>query len=77
MLANYDTISGGGGGDNVRLYLGTQGTKSHMYGLPKALKSLKEEVDDIVEYTETLNDFEAYKYQAEGAAYQSMFVEHR
>ena len=48
-----------------------------MYGLPKALKALKEEVDDIVEYTETLNDFEAYKYQAEGAAYQSMFVEHR
>ena len=58
-------------------FVGTQGTKSHMYGLPKALKSLKEEVDDIVEYTETLNDFEAYKYQAEGAAYQSMFVEHR
>lgn len=47
-----------------------------MYGIMKVLKSLKEEADDIVEYTEALDEFEAYLLQAEGAAYQSMFVEH-
>lgn len=75
LLNNYDTISKSGG-DNVRLYLGTQGVKSHMYGIMKVLKALKEEADDIVEYTEAMDSFEAYKNQAEGAAYQSMFVEH-
>ncbi|KAL9191038.1 hypothetical protein ACHAXT_000744 [Thalassiosira profunda] len=75
LLADYDAISKSGG-DNVRLYLGTQGVKSHMYGIGKVLKSLKEEADDIVEYTEALNEFEAYLYQAEGASYQSMFTEH-
>ncbi len=75
LLNNYDAISKSGG-DNVRLYLGTQGVKSHMYGIMKVLKSLKEEADDIVEYTEAMDSFEAYKNQAEGAAYQSMFVEH-
>ena len=75
LLANYEQISKSGG-DNVRLYLGTQGVKSHMYGISKVLIGLREEVDDIVEFTETLNEFDAYLYQAEGAAYQSMFVEH-
>ena len=75
LLANYDEISKSGG-DNVRLYLGTQGVKSNMYGIIKVLKSLKEEADDIVEYTEAINEFEAYLFQAEGAAYQSMFTEH-
>lgn len=75
LLANYDEITKSGG-DNVRLYLGTQGVKSNMYGIMKVLKTLREEADDIVEYTEALNEFEAYLFQAEGAAYQSMFVEH-
>lgn len=75
LLNNYDEISKSGG-DNVRLYLGTQGVKSNMYGISKVLKVLKDEADDIVEFTETANEFEAYLYQAEGAAYQSLFVEH-
>ena len=76
LLANYEEISKNGGGDNVRLYLGTQGLKSHMYGITKVVKALKEEADDIVEYTEASNEFEAYLFQAEGAAYQSLFAEH-
>ena len=75
LITNYDAISKTGG-DNVRLYLGTQGVKSHMYGIMKVLKSLKDEADDIVDYTEAMNEFEAYLFQAEGAAYQSLFVEH-
>ena len=75
LITNYDAISKTGG-DNVRLYLGTQGVKSHMYGIMKVLKSLKDEAEDIVDYTEAMNEFEAYLFQAEGAAYQSLFVEH-
>ena len=75
LLGNYEIVSKSGG-DNVRLYLETQGVKSNMYGITKVLKSLKEEADDIVEYTEALNEFEAYLFRAEGAAYQSLFVEH-
>jgi len=51
LLANYNILTQSGG-DNVRLYLGTQGLKSNMSGIMKVLKSLKEEADDIVEYTE-------------------------
>ncbi|CAB9525282.1 expressed unknown protein [Seminavis robusta] len=76
LLDNYADISKKGGGDAVRNYLGTQGVTSSMYGIQKVLKLLQEESDDIVEYTETMEEFNAYFYQAEGAAYQSMFAEH-
>ena len=75
LIANYPEISKGGG-DNVRRYLGTVGAKSHMYGITKVLKGLREEADDVIEFTEASNEFEAYLFQAEGAAYQSLFVEH-
>jgi len=76
LIENYDEISKGGNGDNVRRYLGTVGVKSHMYGISKVLRELRDEVDDIVEFTETIADFESYLFQAEGAAYQSLFVEY-
>jgi hypothetical protein len=75
LLDHYAEISKGGG-DNVRRYLGTVGVTSNMYGIGKVVKELREEADDIVEYTEAMNEFNAYLYQAEGAAYQSLFVEH-
>ena len=75
LLDNYPEVSKGGG-DAVRRYLGTVGVTSGMYGISKVLKKLQEEADDIVEYTETMEEFNAYLYQAEGAAYQSLFVEH-
>ena len=75
LLENYTQISGGGG-DSVRRYLGTVGFSSYMYGIDKVLKELRDEADDIVEYTEAVDDFSAYLNQAEGAAYSSLFVEH-
>jgi len=75
LLDNYEILTKSGG-DNVRLYLGTQGVKSNMFGVMKVLKSLKEEADDIVDYTEAMDEFEVYLFQAEGAAYESMFIEH-
>jgi hypothetical protein len=74
LLEHYSEIAKGGG-DAVRNYLGTQGVKSGMYGITKVLKLLQEEADDIVEYTETMQEFNAYLYQAEGAAYQAMFAD--
>lgn len=76
LLSNYEEITRtGGGGDNVRLYLGTQGVKSNMYGILRVLGGLREEAEDMVEYTEAMNEFEAYLFQADGAAYQSLFAE--
>lgn len=75
LLTNYDTITSTGSGDTIRLYLGTQGVKSNMYGITKVLTSLRNEATDIVEYTEALNEFGAYLGQADGAAYQSLFAE--
>eukprot|EP00591_Stephanopyxis_turris_P006938 CAMPEP_0195523018 /NCGR_PEP_ID=MMETSP0794_2-20130614/21759_1 /TAXON_ID=515487 /ORGANISM="Stephanopyxis turris, Strain CCMP 815" /LENGTH=144 /DNA_ID=CAMNT_0040652917 /DNA_START=367 /DNA_END=801 /DNA_ORIENTATION=+ len=75
LLDNYEDISKGGG-DAVRRRLGTVGVSSYMYGIGKVVNELREEADDLVEYTETMNEFNAYLYQAEGAAYQSLFVEH-
>ena len=75
LIANYSEISQDGG-DAVRRYLGTVGVEKKMYGISKVVKELRDEADDIVEYTELANEFEAYLYQAEGAAYQSLFVEH-
>ena len=75
LLDNYDEISQGGG-DAVRRYLGTVGVASNMYGITKVVKDLRDEAEDLVEFTETANEFEAYMFQADGAAYQSLFVEH-
>eukprot|EP00980_Cylindrotheca_fusiformis_P018884 scaffold6312_cov85-Cylindrotheca_fusiformis.AAC.4 len=76
LLDNYSSISKEGGGDAVRRYLGTVGVNGAMYGIGKVVKKLRDEADDIVEYTETMDEFNAYLYQAEGAAYQSIFAEH-
>mmetsp|Transcript_8748 Transcript_8748/g.12723 ORF Transcript_8748/g.12723 Transcript_8748/m.12723 type:complete len:237 (+) Transcript_8748:209-919(+) len=75
LLDNYSSISKEGG-DSVRRYLGTVGVNSNMYGISKVLKDLRDESEDVVEYQETLDEFNAYLFQAEGAAYQSLFVEH-
>ncbi len=76
LLDNYSDISKNGKGDAVRNYLGTQGINSNLYGIQKVLKILADAAEDIVEYTESMEEFNAYYYQAEGAAYQSMFIEH-
>ena len=75
LLDHYAEICEGGG-DNVRRYLGTVGISSGMYGIRKVVKELRGEAGDIVEYTEAMDDFEAYLNQAEGASYQSLFIEH-
>jgi len=76
LIDDYSEITTKGGGDAVRNRLGTQGVNSNLFGIQKILKTLAAEAEDIVEYTETMEEFNAYYFQAEGAAYQSLFVEH-
>lgn len=73
LLDNYVSISEGGG-DNVRRYLGTVGITSNLYGIRKVLKVLQDEAGDIVEYTETMNDFDASLIGADQACYSTMFA---
>jgi hypothetical protein len=75
LIENYDAIATKGG-DNVRRYLGTVGTTSGLYGIQKVLRTLQDEANDIVEYTESLSDFEYYLSAADTAAYSAIFVEY-
>jgi hypothetical protein len=74
LIDNYDNISKEGG-DNVRRYLGTVGTTSALYGIPKVMKDLQVESDDIVEFTENMQDFNYYLRAADTAVYSANFVE--
>lgn len=74
LLENYDKIVSNGGGDNVRRYLGTVGTTSGLWGMSKVLNVLKDEADDIVEFTEAKTEFESAIVAADGSAYMAIFV---
>jgi hypothetical protein len=74
LVNNYDSIIKDGG-DNVRRYLGTVGTTSAMYGIEKVLKDLQNEANDIVAYTENMDDFVYYLRAADTAVYSANFVE--
>ena len=74
LLDHYEEVVSNGGGDNVRRYLGTVGVSSGMYGITKVLKDLQEEANDIVEYTEAMNDFAGYLNAADTSCYSANFV---
>jgi hypothetical protein len=73
LLDHFEEISDGGG-DNVRRYLGTVGMTSGLFGIQKVMKLLQTEADDIVEYTETMNEINAAINGADGSAYMAIFV---
>mmetsp|Transcript_20540 Transcript_20540/g.37325 ORF Transcript_20540/g.37325 Transcript_20540/m.37325 type:complete len:229 (-) Transcript_20540:340-1026(-) len=75
LITHFDDVVASGGGDNVRRYLGTVGFTSSLYGISKVLKELQDEADDIVEYTENMNEFDAYLRAADTASYSANFVE--
>ena len=74
LLTNYDEICGGGG-DNIRRYLGTVGTTSGLYGITKVLRTLLNEADDVVEFRETMEEINAALVGADGSAYMAIFTE--
>jgi hypothetical protein len=73
LLKHYEEICEGGG-DNVRRYLGTVGTTSGLYGIIKVMKILQNEADDIVEYTETMDEVNASISGADGSSYMAIFA---
>lgn len=73
LLDNFDSIAERGG-DEVRRYLGTVGTTSGLFGISKVMKVLMERADDVVEYTETMNEVDKSIQQADGSAYMAIFV---
>jgi hypothetical protein len=76
LVDHYDDIVKSGGGDGVRRYLGTVGVTSNMYGISKVLKELQQDADDIVEFTENMNDFDSALLAADTACYSAIFVEY-
>ena len=75
LIENYDDISKGGG-DAVRRYLGTVGTDSALFGIMRVLKELQSECDDVVEYSESMEEFDYYLRAADTAVYSANFVEY-
>ncbi len=76
LLDHFDSIVEQGGGDNVRRYLGTVGMTSGMYGIMKVMKQLQDEAEDIVEYTENMNEFGYSLLAADTSCYSANFVEY-
>ena len=74
LLSQYPAISAKGG-DEIRRYLGTVGTTSPLLGIRATLKVLQDSAEDIVEYTEAMEDFDRHLASADQEAYSSMFVE--
>ena len=74
IIITYASGINKGSGDNVRSYLGTVGVATLMYGITKVLKELQEQADDIVEYTENMNEFNAYLSAADNACYSSFLL---
>ena len=74
LLDHWEEVVENGGGDNVRRYIGTVGTSSGLYGIQKVMKVLQDDADDIVEYTETMNEINACINGVDGSAYMAIFV---
>lgn len=60
-------------GDEIRRYLGTVGTKSPLFMLDKALKSLYAEIDDI-DSVPDLEELTGAMQQADYLAYSTLFA---
>lgn len=69
LLRNWPT-----GGDAIRVELGTQGTTSPLFQIDKAIKVLREETDDIVEFTELAEEFQLTLSRADSMAYSANFA---
>mmetsp|Transcript_22776 Transcript_22776/g.65664 ORF Transcript_22776/g.65664 Transcript_22776/m.65664 type:complete len:221 (-) Transcript_22776:223-885(-) len=62
------------GGDSIRVALGTQGTTSPLFQIEKALKVLRDEAEDLVEFTEQSDDFMLRLAAADSMAYSANFA---
>ena len=72
----YDKVAADGGGDSVRVKLGTAGNNamSPLYQIDKTLSKLLPEASDVGEFEEAMDSF-IYRYrQADSMAYSANFA---
>jgi len=73
MLADWPTLEKKGG-DAIRVELGTQGTVSPLFQIDKALRLLRDEAADLVEFTEQSEEFALTLSRADSMAYSANFA---
>ena len=73
MLSDWSSLEKKGG-DAIRVELGTQGTTSPLFQIDKALKALREEAEDLVEFTEQSDEFMLRLAAADSMAYSANFA---
>ncbi len=71
MLSDWSSLKGG---DAIRVELGTQGTTSPLFQIDKALKALRDEAEDLVEFTEQSDEFLLRLAAADSMAYSANFA---
>ena len=71
MLSDWSSLKGG---DAIRVGLGTQGTTSPLFQIDKALKVLRDEAEDLVEFTEQSDEFLLRIAAADSMAYSANFA---
>ena len=73
LLENWETIAKGGG-DAIRTQLGTQGITSPLFQMDKALKVLRDDAEDIIEFTEMSDEFLLTLSRADSMSYSANFA---
>lgn len=73
MLVDYNNISKGDS-DNVRRYIETVGVAPSLYRITKVLKELQDQENDLVEYTESMHEFNAYLSAVDNTCYSSFLL---
>mmetsp|Transcript_11096 Transcript_11096/g.17114 ORF Transcript_11096/g.17114 Transcript_11096/m.17114 type:complete len:205 (-) Transcript_11096:457-1071(-) len=71
MLNNWESYKTG---DSIRVELGTQGTSSPLFQIDKAFKVLRDDAEDIIEFTETSDEFLLTLARADSMAYSANFA---
>ena len=71
MLSDWSSLKGG---DAIRVELGSQGTTSPLFQIDKALKVLRDEAEDLVEFTEQSDEFLLRIAAADSMAYSANFA---
>ena len=76
LLAEFDSIVAGGGGDNVRRALGVVGTESPIYLIEPAFRLLFDSDDTLpMEYIELVESLMRNLSSADSEAYSAIFIE--
>jgi hypothetical protein len=73
MLSDWSSLATKGG-DAIRVELGTQGTTSPLFQIEKALRALRDEAEDLVEFTEQSDEFLLRLAAADSMAYSANFA---